>query len=103
MATEKTAWLLTEEAVAWRKTLDAAVAGGTIQPALRDAVLNPGVPFELHGSRPAQEYPLTPDTWSAATKGWNAAVNAIRSYVSLNSNRHMTMDQLAQDLERMKL
>lgn len=110
MGVEKTAWLLTEEAIAWRKTLDAAVAGGTIQPALRDAVLNPGTPFQLEKPKPAKEiygyplsYPVTPDTWKASTTGWNAAIDAIRSYASHDSNKGMSVADLVRDIEKMKL
>lgn len=44
-------WIETDEGKAWIKSMDDAVAAGTMSAALRDAVLNPNTPVLLRPGR----------------------------------------------------
>lgn len=48
----KQAWLLSAEAIEWRKSLDRAVNSGAMSAAVRDAVLDPGQEVVLECTDP---------------------------------------------------
>lgn len=74
------AWLLSPEATAWRKSLDDAVAAGTIQSGLRDAMLNPGQIVQLEHVGPNEQ--------------WNAALEAAATYLRYRGLTTMAFDML---------
>jgi len=52
MAFDKIKWLESDDGKQWKAQMDQAVKDGIMTPAMRDAVLSPGVPYVL--SRPRQ-------------------------------------------------
>lgn len=74
------AWLLSAEAVAWRKSLDEAVSAGVIQSGLRDAMLNPGQLVTLEHLSPTEQ--------------WNAALDAAAVFMRRRGLTTMVFDML---------
>ncbi|UDY80348.1 hypothetical protein AXY1_37 [Achromobacter phage AXY1] len=80
MSKEMEAWLLSPEAIAWRKSLDDAVAAGMIKPSLRDAMLTPGQIVQLEHVGPNDQ--------------WNAALESAATYLRYRGLTTMAFDML---------